>query len=281
MSEKEEIIAEAWHEEFGGKHAEILALEKAIYNLKPITYNLRGATLYVNLEPCGHEGKQPPCTDAIIAAGIKTVVFGARDPIHGGAKELQKRGVDVVGPVFEAECRRLNKGFFSIVEQGRPWVTLKKAIRNNGTTNGKITSEEQDRWSHAHLRATHDAILVGSGTIIVDNPQLNVRHFSPRQPTESNFQYVNILKVDSPLPLPQPRRIILDPQGEIPSTAKVLTDEDAERTLIIREKLPIAELLQRLQQEGIASVLVEGGGAVWKAFEVSGCIDEVIYLVGK
>jgi diaminohydroxyphosphoribosylaminopyrimidine deaminase/5-amino-6-(5-phosphoribosylamino)uracil reductase len=265
MSEKEEIIAEAWHEEFGGKHAEILALEKAIYNLKPITYNLRGATLYVNLEPCSHPGKTPPCTDAIIAAGIKTVIFGARDPIHGGAKELQKRGVDVVGPVFEAECRRLNRGFFSIIEQGRPWVTVKKALRRDGTVPSEhVTSEEQDAWTHTHLRATHDAILVGSGTILADDPQLNVRYCL----TPKTYH------------LP-PRRIILDPHGEVFSTAKVLTDEDAARTLVIREKLPIPELLERLQREGITSILVEGGPTVWKAFEESGCIDEVVYLVGK
>lgn len=258
------ILGEGWHEEFGEKHAEVITIESVgARHALPLPQE---ATLYVNLEPCSHHGKQPPCTEAIIKAGIKKVVFGARDPLHGGSAALRSRGIEVIGPVLETECRRFNKGFFSLVEQGRPWVTLKKAIRPDGSTDGKITSEEQDHWSHTYLRATHDAILVGSGTIIADNPQLNVR-FS--------------VGAWHAVPPPHPRRIILDHKGEVPSSAKVLTDADSGRTILIREQLPIPLLLEHLQKEGITSVLVEGGPTVWQRFEESGCIDETIYLVGK
>ena len=266
------IIAEGWHEEFGEKHAEINAIGKCVGAQRAVP--LQNATLYVNIEPCCHEGKQPPCINAIIKAGIKKIVFGARDPLHGGADILRKTGIEVIGPVLEAECRRQNRGFFSLAEQGRPWVTLKKALMRDGHVKHddaprgkplKITSGEQDAWAHARLRATHDAILVGSGTVLADNPQLNVRHTI----TAHSLQITA-----------QPRRVILDPHGEVPPTAAILTDEDAHRTLVIREKLPIPELLERLKQENIASVLVEGGPRVWQSFEESGCVDEMVTLVG-
>jgi diaminohydroxyphosphoribosylaminopyrimidine deaminase/5-amino-6-(5-phosphoribosylamino)uracil reductase len=246
------VITEGWHEAYGESHAEMAALRKA-------GDLARGATLYSNLEPCCSKGKQPPCADAIIRAGIKTVVFGARDPSNAGSKVLMEHDIEVIGRVMEAKCRRLNKGFFSLIENDRPWVTLKKAMRADGSTNGKITSEEQDAWSHQHLRGTHDAILVGSGTVINDNPQLTIR-------------------LPNPSPNPNPIRIILDPNNEIPKDATVLTDEDSDRTLVIREKLPIPELLERLKQEGVASVLVEGGPKVWKSFEENRHIDEVVIL---
>lgn len=274
-----EIIAESWHQVFGGPHAEVLAIEQALRNQQRKTKNekLEHCVLYVNLEPCSHHGKTPPCTDAIIAAGIKTVVFGARDPLHGSAKVLKEHGIEVIGPVLEAECRHLNRGFFSIAEQGRPWVTLKKAVprecsallRGRCVVNIprvprlKITSEEQDHWGHEHLRSAHDAILVGSGTILADDPQLNIRY--NLKPKTYHLQ---------------PRRIILDPHGEVPKDATVLTDENAARTLVIREKLPIPALLERLKNEGITSVLVEGGPKVWQSFEESTCIDELVTLVG-
>jgi diaminohydroxyphosphoribosylaminopyrimidine deaminase/5-amino-6-(5-phosphoribosylamino)uracil reductase len=296
---EEKIIAETWHGEFGGPHAEVLAITAAtaeIRNSKNEIRKKKDLTLYVSLEPCSHHGKTPPCTEAIIKAGIKQVVFGACDPLHGGANVLRERGMEVIGPVLEAECRHLNRGFFSIVEQGRPWVTVKKAVPREcvALVRGrcivdvpriprlKITSEEQDAWTHTRLRATHDAILVGSGTILADDPSLTIRCplHSPSHPKPTHFQYVNILKVRPADHIPQPRRIILDPHGEVPKTAKVLTDEDAHRTLVIREKLPIRELLERLKDEGITSVLVEGGPRVWKAFEESGMYDALVILAG-
>jgi diaminohydroxyphosphoribosylaminopyrimidine deaminase / 5-amino-6-(5-phosphoribosylamino)uracil reductase len=279
----ETIIAEAWHGKFGERHAEKTAIELVgARHALP----LQEATLYVNLEPCCTKGKQPPCTDAIITSGIKTVVFGARDPSNPGAGRLKEAGIEVVGPVMEAECRRLNRGFFSLIEQGRPWVTVKKAMRRDGSIDGKITSEEQDAWSHQHLRAMHDAILVGVGTVIKDDPKLTIRHSEQAQrcastPPSANAsgsaQHDTSGAVSKRL---APRRIILDPHHEVPQTATVLTDEDCDRTLVISEKLPIPKLLQRLKEEGVASVLVEGGPGIWKSFEESDCIDETVVLVG-
>lgn len=251
------VLTEGYHKSFGSAHAERVALINAGELAK-------GATLYTNLEPCCKANKQPPCTDTIVSAGISRVIFGARDPSNAGAKALRKKGIEVIGPVMEAECRRFNRGFFSFVEKGRPWVTLKKALHRDGSVPSKhVTSEEQDKWAHVKLRAAHDAILVGSGTVVEDNPQLNVRPVGALHAT----------------PL-QPRRIILDPHNEIPPDATVLTDSDAERTLVIKEKLPIPELLERLKEEGIASVLVEGGTRVWRSFEESGLVDETVILAG-
>ncbi|OGG58254.1 riboflavin biosynthesis protein RibD, partial [Candidatus Kaiserbacteria bacterium RIFCSPHIGHO2_01_FULL_56_24] len=279
------VITEGWHEAFGGSHAEPMALRKA-------GDLARGATLYVNLEPCCKKGKQPPCTDAIIRAGISTVVFGARDPSNRGAKILAKHGIEVIGPIMEPECRRQNRGFFSLLEQGRPWITVKKAMRKDGTIIGKITSEEQNLWAHTHLRAMHDAILVGAGTVIADDPQLNVRYTNNSVPPLSLPREKNRRKeihgeADNGVGRgggsggEGPRRIILDPQNKIPKNAKILSDEDSARTLIIHEKLPIPDLLQKLKEEGISSVLVEGGPTVWKSFEESGCIDEMIILTSS
>lgn len=309
VNEEGEILAEGWHRGFGEEHAEIMAIQRAVQAMQDLERpfetpsprvtlrrssksdvskcagwapqgdtdeelrSLSEATLYVNLEPCGHQGNTPPCTEAILKAGIRRVVFGARDPSHGGAAVLRRAGIEVIGPILEAECRRLNRGFFSIVEQGKPWVTLKKAVTSKGRVANlrgqprlKITSEEQDRWAHVRLRATHDAILVGSGTIVADNPQLIVQLPPSNRPRPCNVQ---------------PRRIVLDPRGKVPPTATVLTDECAERTLMIRRRLPIPELLQLLKEEGIASVLIEGGPRVWRSFEDSGCVDETIILVGQ
>lgn len=253
------VLTEGWHDQIGEEHAEVMALRNA-------GELARGTTLYVNLEPCCTKGRQPPCTDAIIRAGIKTVIFGSRDPSNRGSEVLRERGLEVIGPVMEAECRRPNRGFFSILEQGRPWVTVKKAMKKDGTITGKITNKEQDRWAHARLRATHDAILVGGGTILADNPTLNIRYPVP----------------DPLLATPQsPRRIILDPHHTIPPDAAVLTDKDSSQTLIIHEKLSIPDLLQKLKEEGITSVLIEGGPGVWKSFEESGCVDEEVLLIGN
>ena len=251
------IVTEGTHRSFGGAHAEREALIKA----GDLT---REATLYVNLEPCCKKGKQPPCTSAIIKSGIKTVVFGAYDPSNKGIEVLRSKGIEVIGPVLEAECRRINKGFFSVVENDRPWVTVKKAMRRDGSTDGKITTPEQDEWSHQRLRATHDAILVGSGTVVADDPKLTVRGSGSGR---------------GPGPGRGPRRIILDPNSEVSSDATVLTDSDSAQTLVIREKLPIPELLQKLKEEDITSVLVEGGPTVWKSFEESGLVDEEVVLI--
>ena len=290
-----EIIADAWHEEFGAEHAERLLIKNFDQEIRP------DDAFYVNLEPCSHRGKTPPCTDVIIEAGIKRVVFGMKDPnpaVNGrGVEILRNAGVELIGPVDSVRCRRFNRGFVSLHEQGRPWVTLKRAqtrmgtIANEDGSTLKITSPQQDEWSHEYLRATHDAILVGVETVIQDDPLLTTRSKNT--------------KIDQVSPL----RIVLDPEMRIPLDAKILTGDMAKGTCIITASDPDSSELKsrsvRIFQlpiegecfvwdklwsvlktpsddfHGIKSILVEGGPTTWNTFKEAGVVDEEVVLVGK
>ena len=172
-----EVVAKGYHKKAGLPHAEIIALRKA-------GGKARGADLYVNLEPCCHHGRTPPCTEAIIAAGIKRVVLGIRDPnrlVSGrGIRFLRNQGVEVVTGVLKRDCEKINESFIKYITTGRPWVILKSAF----SLDGKIATRTGDsRWitgskarAYAHrLRSKVDAVLVGAETVRVDDPQLTVR----------------------------------------------------------------------------------------------------------
>ncbi len=309
------VIAEAFHEAFGGAHAERRLLDSFTEQVEPTD------VLYVNLEPCCHQGMTPPCTDIIIQRGMKTVVFGMIDPdnrVSGqGIEALKKAGVEVIGPIERALCEYFNRGFVSLRTKNRPWITLKMAKNSAGKTSNedgsrlKITSNDQDSWAHVHLRARHDAILVGIGTVLSDNPSLNIRFDQ-----KSFFTQMEGLNGDSKISKNsfQPYRIILDPQFRIQETANVVCDDHQERTIvcveekavnadlkkvkILKEKglmlltVPIREnffdmdmLFTSLttpqeQFTGIASVLVEGGPKTWEAFRRRGIMDEEVTLTG-
>lgn len=293
------IIAEGYHEAFGKPHAERHLLEKFEQKISSLD------VLYVSLEPCvAHRSKKnPPCSDLIIQRGVRHVVYGMADPdprVAGkGIAALRKAGIQVLGPVLPQECERLNRGFVSLRTKGRPWITLKKAITKAGDIANpdgsflKITTLEQDTWSHTHLRAKHDAILIGIGTALIDNPRLTIRHCA------AAFQ---------------PWRIVLDAGLRLPVTAKLVTDEHAGRTIVVtKNKLhkiqqSVVPLLQargvRVLQlphdehgvdfaalwkalttpegdfHGIASILVEGGAHTWNTFTQAGVVDEEVTLVG-
>ncbi|KKW41049.1 riboflavin biosynthesis protein RibD [Candidatus Peribacteria bacterium RIFOXYC2_FULL_55_14] len=293
------IIAEGWHLAFGMDHAERMLIK----NFDQIFQQEDG--LYVNLEPCCHYGKTPPCTDLIIKSGIRKVVYGMEDlnpEVAGkGREQLVKAGVRVEGPVLPELCRRVNRGYVSLQEQGRPYITLKRAQTRDGRNANpdgsslKITSKEQDVWSHTELRAVHDAILVGVQTVIADDPTLTVRYMNKK------FDHG----------LRQPLRLIFDPALRIPLGAKVVSSELAQGTILIastdapQEKE--GELLARgvrilripvranvfdwhslwamltTPQEGfygITSILVEGGAKTWQHFKDEGQYDEEVVLVG-
>ena len=309
------ILAEGFHAGYGEFHAERALLD--VYD-RDITHE---DVLYVNLEPCCHHGKTPPCTDIIIERGIKAVVYGMQDPdrrVGGqGIQALEEAGVTVIGPCEKALCESLNKGFIQSRTNHRPYLTIKKAIALDGRTAGekntqlKITSKEQDDWSHQFLRARHDAILVGVGTIISDNPQLNIRF---NKNTKNWLQSGLNGKKVSVNNFINPFRIILDPDLRIPLDSTVLNDDDRGRTIICispecetdRES-DIAELKDagvrifsivledghfdwsslwdRLltpegDYHGMSSILVEGGPKTWATFRDAGVIDEEVTLTG-
>ncbi|TSC77321.1 MAG: diaminohydroxyphosphoribosylaminopyrimidine deaminase / 5-amino-6-(5-phosphoribosylamino)uracil reductase [Parcubacteria group bacterium Gr01-1014_31] len=271
------VIADGFHEKLGGAHAEAAAFTRA---KTPV----RGATLYVNLEPCDHQGRTPPCTDAIIAAGIKRVVVGMVDPnpkVSGrGIAKLRQAGIRVTVGVREAECRALNRIFIHWITTGTPYIAAKIAIGSDWKiaaapgVRTHITGEEAQRKAH-ELRQTHDAILVGAGTVITDDPALTVRHY-PERPRD-------------------PRRIILDSTLKLPLGSKALADQnvlvattqDADPAVLagLRQsgipvlvtdrqegRVNVAEVLTWCAQHEISSLLVEGGREVLDSFTRAGLI---------
>jgi len=229
-----EIIGEGYHARFGGPHAEVEALRAA-------GEGARGAEIYVTLEPCRHYGKTPPCTKALIEAGVARVTFGARDPhvevSGGGAEELRAARIDVRTGLLAAECERLIRTFTKRVRLGMPWVTLKSAMTLDGkvaTHSGAsrwITSKDSRRIVH-EKRAQVDAILTGLGTVLADDPMLNVRLEGERD-------------------LRSPHRIVLDPEGRLPSDCRMVQSAGRQRTtLVISNRLP-KDRRKRFVEQGL------------------------------
>ncbi len=277
------VIGRGYHRGFGLPHAEIEAIADARKNGHT---NLSGMTLYVNLEPCCHFGKTPPCTDAIVREKFAKVVCGTRDPfplVAGkGLSKLRAAGVKVVHGVLKSECRMVNRFFFKNVESGLPWVTVKWAQSLDGRT---ATPDGQSRWISGYesrlivheLRREYDAVMVGSGTVLADDPQLTVRHVDGRNPW----------------------RIVLDGQLRVPVTARVfkrdgkailLTSSSASAKkkrelsrhgvtiLEMRSgpKTPLVDGLRRLLDEHrISSILVEGGSDTVSRLFRQRLVDEV------
>jgi len=289
-----QIFGRGWHRRAGGPHAEIEALRDAQKRRKIP----RGATMYVTLEPCSTQGRTPPCTDAIIAAGIRRVVVGATDPNprHAGKgfQLLQRAGIIVVTGILEAQCTGLNAAFNHWIVHRTPLVTVKAAM----TLDGKIaTAGGESKWitgpkARAYgmkLRQASDAILVGINTVLADDPSLTAR---PVQSPKS--------KVQSPKPL---RRIILDSRARTPLTAKVVSDEFAALTTIVvgphapkkrvaalakkvnvviapakSSAIDLRWLLKKLGAENVTSLLVEGGGEVNASFLLGGWAQRVAFF---
>jgi diaminohydroxyphosphoribosylaminopyrimidine deaminase/5-amino-6-(5-phosphoribosylamino)uracil reductase len=226
------ILAEGWHEEFGGPHAEARALEKA-------GEEARGSTAYVSLEPCNHMGKTPPCAQALIEAGVSRVVYGAGDPgteSRGGGAALAKGGLEVLGPCLTPqEARRENPSFFWNQERSSVFVALKLAQTLDGKIaeakghRTSITGAEAQREAH-RLRSGFDGILVGSNTVLVDNPRLTVRFGDGAGR--------------------QPWRVVLDTLGKTPPDANLFRDlPDAHLLIFTADDVPTASL-HRLEKAG-------------------------------
>ncbi len=278
------IIATGYHRLAGEDHAEIVALKKAGSRAK-------GATLYLNLEPCSHYGRTPPCTNSIVSAGVREVVAGMVDPnprVSGrGIRKLRRAGIRVRVGVLEEECRRLNEAFTQYITRRLPFVILKLAASLDGkiaTSTGRsrwVTGEAARRYVHK-LRNQVDAVLVGVGTVIADNPQLTCRVPGGRDPW----------------------RLVLDGHLRIPLSAKLLHQRGPEKNIIvtglrssrtkIREirklgaqvwsfplrdgKIPWTPLLKKLARMGILSVMIEGGGTTASGALLEKRVDKILFF---
>lgn len=261
------VVGKGWHEEYGGPHAEVRAIEQA-------GSAARGATLYVTLEPCAHEGKTPPCTDAIQRAGIARVVFAAHDPdphARGGGAVLAERGIAVQGGLLEDEARALDPAFFHARESSDCWVAIKLALSLDGRIAERpgaptpITGEAARAEVH-RLRAGFDAILVGSGTARADDPALTVRgRITPRsQPTRVVVDSNAALALDSRLARTAADVPVIVIAGDDAPAGRVRALEDAGVRVLrvprVQDGVDPNAALAALRESGVHRVLCEGGG---------------------
>lgn len=276
-----EIVGQGYHSRFGAAHAEIEALRAAGERAK-------GATVYVTLEPCAHTGKTPPCADALVAAAVARVVIAARDPnpqAAGGVERLRAAGIEVTTGIEESAARELNAPFFhSFVEQ-RPWITLKLAVSldsalADATGHSRwITGDDSRRVVH-EMRAGSDAIGVGIGTALADDPSLTVR--------------------DAAAPRVPPMRVVFDRAARLPLTSVLATTARDVPTAIVVDAPPPARVaaleafgvramrgaslkaaLDALGDSGVRSLLVEGGARLAGALLGAGMVDRLVIFQGS
>ena len=255
------IIARGWHRRAGLPHAEIEALR----SLKKIS-SARGATAYVTLEPCSTHGRTPPCTRALIEAGVARVVSGAIDPNPQhrgrGLRVLQKAGIATKSGVLAAECEALSPEFHYSMSIGLPWVIAKCGMSLDGRLTrppgeGQWITSPASRADAMKLRAKVDAILVGAATVRADDPSLTVRGIKGAA---------------------QPWRVVWAPRGHPPRRCKLFRDRWKDRTLVVRAK-SLTSILRSLARRGVQSVLVEGGGyTLGKLFDAK-LVCEVVFYV--
>ena len=313
------IVGEGYHHKAGEAHAEVHALDAA-------GDNARGATLYVTLEPCAHYGKTPPCAKRVVESGIARVVIGSTDPnplVAGkGIQILTEAGIEVTTDVCVDECIQLNEHFFTFIQTHKPFVTIKSAMSLDGkiaTFTGQsqwITNESSRKDGHV-LRATHDAMLVGIGTILADDPLLNCR--LTRDELYQAVIDTNDVSIENTLEVHQPDIVILDSQGRTPTDAKVFTIPNrkvivyvakgcpeqrrialANAGAIVEElptksvrqgrttdvpidikKIDIQACLAHLGKQGYTSVLVEGGSTIISSFVEALAFDKIVTYIGN
>ena len=290
-----EIVGEGWHRDYGDAHAEVMALERAGQKAK-------GGTLYVTLEPCCHFGKTPPCTDRILASGIRRVVYGLLDPNPkvdgGGVRVLEAKGVRVEASLLNEECRRLVAPFLIHQTKKRPFVALKVASTMDGkiaTHTGSsqfITGTAARDYGHL-LRQEFDGLLTSSGTILADDPRMTCR--VPASLLPAGLPYTR-----------NPVRIVLDSTARTAPTAKVYAD-DGTRVILVtgfgantktypkhverlecpfaspedstEKRLDLAMVIERLGQAGLQSIMIEAGGETNQGFLGTGLVDRIYWFV--
>ena len=272
-----EILAEGWHEKYGEGHAEVNCFknfENTEYRIQ--NTDLSTCTLFVSLEPCSHYGKTPPCAKLIIEKGVGRVVVGMLDPnplVAGkGVQMLRDAGIEVVVGVMEKECRELNKRFLCLHEKKRPYVILKWAQTADGFVdrhrelkiknyelkiidehlNGALAISTPETKKLVHkMRAENMAIMVGTNTVLLDNPRLLNTHWEGRNPI----------------------RVTIDRHGRIPGDARIFSDES--ETIVYRERTDWPYILEDLAKRNIHSILVEGGTTLLTHILETGIWDEI------
>lgn len=269
------ILAEGWHERYGEAHAEVNCFrnyEKLIANSQELTANLKDCTLFVSLEPCSHYGKTPPCAKLIIEKGVGRVVVGMRDPnplVAGkGIQMLRDAGIEVIVGVMEKECRELNKRFLCLHEKHRPYVILKWAQTSDGFIdkkrdithqtshithlNGALAISTPATKQIVHrMRAENMAIMVGTNTVLLDNPRLLNTHWEGRNPI----------------------RVTIDRHNILPPDARIFSDEA--ETIVYRDRTDWPFILSDLAGRNIHSILVEGGATLLRHILETGLWDEI------
>ena len=255
------ILAEGWHEKYGEGHAEVNCF-RHLETSKYRDLEMSKCTLFVSLEPCSHYGKTPPCAKLIIEKGVGRVVVGMLDPnplVAGkGVQMLRDAGIEVIVGVMEKECRELNKRFLCLHEQHRPYVILKWAQTSDGfvdtkRTGGsplKISTPKTKEIVH-RMRAENMAIMVGTNTVLLDNPRLLNTHWQGRNPI----------------------RVTIDRHGRIPADARIFSDES--ETIVYRDRTDWPFILEDLAKRNIHSILVEGGTTLLNHILETGIWDEI------
>ena len=265
--EKKEIVSSGYHKEYGKAHAEVEAIKNAKGNTK-------NKTLIVNLEPCSHYGKTPPCADLIIQSGIKKVVIAMADvnPIvrYNGIKKLKDASIEVISGVLEDEAKELNKVFIKNILTKKPYVMLKTATTLDSKiatvkNKSKWITNEKSRLEVQKLRSSYQAIMSASGTILADNPRLNVRLKNKKSPI----------------------RIIFDPNNKIPLDYNVFNDDGVRKILINNSKINLKkdieqinftnfdELFKKLYEMNIYSIMIEAGQGLNSLLLKNNEIDEI------
>ena len=286
----DKIIGQGAHLNFGENHAEV----NAILDAKSRGEDIRGATLYVNLEPCSHYGKTPPCAERIVKEGIRRVVIGTADPFEKvsgrGIKILEDAGISVTEGLCEEECLNLNERFFTYLKNKRPFVVLKAGM----SLDGKIATETgESQWitsefsrAHGHeLRGQLDAIMVGIGTVLADDPTLNTRHGKYKN---------NPIRIvtDSSLRIPLDAKVLRD---DLKSIAIIATTEACDKdkleklkamknveVLICKDKdkkVDLKDLMEKLKDYDISSILLEGGRTLNAEMLKNNLVDKFYFFI--